>query len=326
VGCELPHPTWLQTKNQFLKKANTVSTKTVHVSRKSEDRAGYAFVSPFFILFGIFGLLPILFTVYVSFFNWDLLGTQEWVGLDNYAEMFADSRFYESLGNTFSIFLMSSVPQLIGALLLAIALNSKKLKFKIFWRSVILFPFITSTVAVAVVFGAMFADNGGMVNWALGFLGLGPVPWHADGLAGQFAISLMVNWRWTGYNTLIFLAALQAVPAELYEAASMDGASKVSQFFNITIPQLRPTIFFAVVTSTIGGLQIFAEPYMFSGTGYSGGSDGQFSTVTMFMFDQGFSQLRLGYSSAIAVGLFLIIAIVAGLNFFLSSKLVKADK
>jgi cellobiose transport system permease protein len=303
-----------------------VSSKTVHVSRKSESRAGYAFVSPFFILFGIFGLLPILFTGYVSFFNWDLLGTQEWVGLDNYAEMFTDNRFYQSLGNTFSIFLMSSVPQLIGALLLAIVLNNKKLKFKIFWRSVILFPFITSTVAVAVVFGAMFADNGGMVNWALGFLGVGPVPWHADGLAGQLAIALMVNWRWTGYNTLIFLAALQAIPGELYEAAAMDGASKVSQFFNITIPQLRPTIFFAVVTSTIGGLQIFAEPYMFSGTGYSGGSDGQFRTVTMFMFDQGFSQLRLGYSSAIAVGLFLIIALVAGLNFFLSSKLVKADK
>jgi cellobiose transport system permease protein len=125
---------------------------------------------------------------------------------------------------------------------------------------------------------------------------------------------------------LIFLAALQAIPAELYEAAEVDGASKLSQFFNITIPQIRPTIFFTVVTSTIGGLQIFAEPYMFSGTGYAGGSDGQFRTMTLFLFDQAFAQLRLGYSSAIAVGLFLIIAIIAGANFFISSKLVKADK
>lgn len=303
-----------------------MSAKTVHVSRKAEARAGYAFISPFFILFGIFGLLPIIFTVYVSFFNWDLLGTQTFVGIDNYVELLKDNRFYQSLGNTISIFLLSSIPQLIGALLLALVLNSKKLKLKIFWRSVILFPFITSTVAVAVVFGAMFADNGGMVNWALGFLGIGPVPWHADGLAGQIAIAVMVNWRWTGYNTLIFLAALQAIPHELYEAAEMDGASKFSQFIHITIPQLRPTIFFTVVTSTIGGLQIFAEPYMFSGTGYSGGSDGQFRTMTLFMFDQAFAQLRLGYSSAIAVGLFVIIALIAGFNFFISSKLVKADK
>ena len=182
--------------------ANKLSTK-VHISTKHETRAGYAFLSPFFILFGIFGLLPILFTIYVSFFNWDLLGTQEWVGFSNYIELFQDSRFYQSLGNTISIFLLSSVPQLISALLLAIVLNSKSLKLRTFWRAVILFPFITSTVAVAVVFGAMFADNGGMMNWALGFLGLGPVAWHADALAGQIVIALMVNWRWTGYNTLI---------------------------------------------------------------------------------------------------------------------------
>ena len=308
-----------------LEKAKTLSSKTIRISRKQESRAGYAFVSPFFLLFGAFGLLPILFTFYVSFYNWDLLGTQTWVGLDNYAGLLADSRFYQSLGNTVSIFLLSSVPQLICALLLALVLNSKKLKLKTLWRSVILFPFITSTVAVAVVFGAMFADNGGMVNWALGFLGVTPIHWHADGLAGQIAVAVMVNWRWTGYNTLIFLAALQAIPAELYEAADMDGASKVSQFFNITVPQIRPTIFFTVVTSTIGGLQIFTEPYMFSGNGYAGGSDGQFRTMTMFMFDQAFAQMRLGYASAIAVGLFLIIAIVAGVNFFISSKLVKAD-
>lgn len=301
-------------------------SKAIHISRKEESRAGYIFLSPFFLLFGIFGLLPIIFTFYVSFFKWDLLGTQEWVGLGNYIELIADERFYSSLGNTISIFLLSSAPQLVAALLLALVLNNKKLRFRTFWRSVILFPFITSTVAVAVVFGAMFADNGGMVNWALGFLGVGPVPWHADGLAGQFVIAMMVNWRWTGYNTLIFLAALQAIPAELYEAAEVDGASKLSQFFNITIPQIRPTIFFTVVTSTIGGLQIFAEPYMFSGTGYAGGSDGQFRTMTLFLFDQAFAQLRLGYSSAIAVGLFLIIAIIAGANFFISSKLVKADK
>lgn len=303
-----------------------MASKKVHISRKNETVAGYVFLSPFFLLFAAFGLAPILFTVYVSFFNWDLLGTQEWVGLANYQELFADSRFYAALGNTLSIFLLSSVPQLIAALLLAIVLNSKNLKLRTFWRAVILFPFITSTVAVAVVFGAMFADHGGMMNWGLQLLGLQPIMWHADTLPGQIVIALMVNWRWTGYNTLIFLAALQSIPAELYEAAEVDGASKISQFFNITIPQIRPTIFFTIVTSTIGGLQIFAEPFQFGGGNYSGGASGQFRTVTLFLFDQAFSQLRLGYSSAIAIGLSLIIAVVVGINFFISNKLVKGDK
>jgi cellobiose transport system permease protein len=297
----------------------------VHISRKAESRAAFGFLSPFFILFGIFGLLPIIFTFYVSFYNWDLLGTQEWVGLDNYINLVQDPQFYQSLGNTLSIFVLSSFPQLIAALLLAVVLNAKTLKLRTFWRAVILFPFITSTVAVALVFGAMFADNGGMMNWALGLLGVGPIPWHADTLPSHIAIAVMVNWRWTGYNTLIFLAALQSIPQELYEAAEVDGASKISQFFNITIPQIRPTIFFALITSTIGGLQIFAEPYQFGG-GYAGGTDGQFSTLTLYMFNQAFTQMKLGYSSAVAIGLFVIIAVIAAINFLISSKLVKADK
>jgi cellobiose transport system permease protein len=135
----------------------------------------------------------------------------------------------------------------------------------------------------------------------------------------------MVNWRWTGYNALIFLAALQSIPEELYEAAELDGASKISQFFNVTIPQIRPTLFFALTTSTIGGLQIFAEPFQFGGGSYSGGSDSQFSTLTLYMFNQAFMQMKLGYSSAVAVGLFLIIAVIAGINYLVSSKIVKAD-
>lgn len=263
--------------------------------------------------------------MYVSFFRWDLLGTPEYAGWDNYIELVQDPQFYKALGNTLSIFLWSSLPQLAAALLLAVVLNSRTLKLRTFWRAVILFPFITSTVAVALVFGAMFIDDGGMMNWALSLLNLGPIAWHADVIPSHIAIAVMVNWRWTGYNTLIFLAALQSIPHELYEAAEMDGASKISQFFNITIPQIRPTIFFTLITSTIGGLQIFAEPFQFGGGSYSGGSDGQFSTLTLYMFDAAFRNMKLGYSSAIAIGLFVIIAIIAAINFLISSKLVKAD-
>lgn len=301
-----------------------MSTKS-HLSRPQESRAAFGFLSPFFLLFGIFGLLPILFTIYVSFFRWDLLGTPEFAGWDNYAELIQDGQFYQALGNTVSIFLWSSLPQLATALLLAVVLNARTLKLRTFWRAIILFPFITSTVAVALVFGAMFTDDGGMMNWALSLFNLGPVAWHADLIPSHIAIAMMVNWRWTGYNTLIFLAALQSIPHELYEAADMDGASKVSQFFNITIPQIRPTIFFTLITSTIGGLQIFAEPFQFGGGNYSGGSAGQFSTLTLYMFNQAFLNMKLGYSSAVAIGLFVIIALIAGINYLISSKLVKAD-
>lgn len=293
---------------------------------KSEQRAAALFISPFMLLFLVFGLLPILFTFYVSFFNWDLLGEPEWAGIDNYANLFQDPQFFNSLLNTISIFLLSSIPQLATALILAVVLNSKNLKLKLFWRSIILFPFITSTVAVALVFGAMFADNGGMMNWALGVLGLAPIPWHVETIPSHIAIAVMVNWRWTGYNTLIFLAALQSVPKELYEAAEIDGASKISQFFNVTIPQIRPTLFFTLITSTIGGLQIFAEPFQFGYASYSGGSDSQFSTLTLYMFDQAFTQMKLGYSSAVAIGLFLLIAVIAAINYAVSVKLVKDDK
>jgi cellobiose transport system permease protein len=116
------------------------------------------------------------------------------------------------------------------------------------------------------------------------------------------------------------------VPKELYEAAEIDGASKIAQFINVTIPQIRPTLFFTLITSTIGGLQIFSEPFQFGSASYSGGSDSQFSTLTLYMFDQAFTQMKLGYSSAVAMGLFVLIAIIAALNYLVSSKLVKADK
>lgn len=299
-------------------------SKKSTVSTARETRAGYAFLSPFFILFGIFGLAPIIFTGVVAFYQWDLLGTPTYVGFQNFIDLFQDNRFYQSLGNTFAIFLFSSVPQLVSALALALVLNRPTLKFRTFWRAVVLFPFVTSTVAVALVFGAMFADHNGVFNWLLGLVQLNPVAWHADTLPGWIAIATMVNWRWTGYNALIYLAALQSIPKELYEAADVDGASKWSQFVHITIPQLRPTIFFTIVTSTIGGMQIFVEPFQFGG-GYSGGSSGQFSTVTLYMFREAFGDMKIGYASAIGIALFLIIAVIAGINFLVSSKLVKGD-
>lgn len=292
---------------------------------KRETQAGYSFISPFFILFVAFGLLPILFTAYVSLFNWDILGTKEFIGLRNFTSLLTDDRFYGALRNTMSIWLLSSCPQLVMALGLAVVLNRKTLKFRTFWRAIVLLPFITSTVAVALVFGAVFADHGGIANWASQIAGLSPIAWHADTLPSHLAIATMVNWRWTGYNALIYLAALQSIPKDLYESAEVDGASKWRQFISITIPQIRPTLIFTIIITTIGGLQIFAEPYQFGQATYNGGSNGQYRTLTLFMFDQAFAQSKLGYASATALVLFFIIAIAVGINFLLSRRLVAGD-
>ncbi len=156
-----------------------------------------------------------------------------------------------------------------------------------------------------------------MANWLLGLFGAGPVHWEAGRWSSQFAISVIVTWRWTGYNALIYLAAMQAVPRELYEAAALDGANRWQQFLHVTVPALRPTILFTVIVSTIGATQLFGEPYLFGGqSGHQGGTDHQYETLAILMYDQGFHSSMLGRASAVAwimFGLLLLIGLVNAL-------------
>ena len=287
--------------------------------------SGYLYVAPFFVVFAVVGLFPLAYTAYVSVFDWSLIGGQgEFVGLDNYREVLDNPYFLKSLVNTFSIFLLSSVPQVVIALVLAGLLNTA-LRGSTFWRMSILVPFVVAPVAVAIIFGNLFGDRYGLVNEVLGVVGIDPIRWHVDRFASHVAIATMVNWRWTGYNALILLAAMQAVPRDLYESAALDGAGRVRQFTSITVPMIRPTVIFVVITSTIGGLQIFAEPRLFDETmGRNGGSDRQFSTVTMLVYDFGWRLRDLGSASATAWMLFLVIVAVAVLNFALTRRLTGA--
>ncbi|QCX26638.1 carbohydrate ABC transporter permease [Nocardioides jishulii] len=284
--------------------------------------SGYLYVSPFFVVFAMVGLFPLAYTAYVSLFEWSLIGGKgEFVGLGNYREVLDNPYFAKSLVNTFSIFLLSSIPQVLIALALAGLLNTS-LRGRTFWRMSILVPFVVSPVAVAIIFGNLFGDRYGMVNEMLGLVGIDPISWHVDRFASHVAIASMVNWRWTGYNALILLAAMQAVPKELYESAALDGAGRVRQFLSVTVPMIKPTVVFVVVTSTIGGLQIFAEPRLFDETmGRNGGSDRQFSTMTMLVYDFGWRLRDLGSASATAWMLFLVIVAVAVLNFVLTRRL-----
>ncbi len=285
----------------------------------------YLYIAPFFILFAIVGLYPVLYTAFVAMHKWHLINGQgPFVGLQNFIEVLQQPRFWQAVRNTFSIFVLSSVPQVIAAVLIAAVLDAN-LRAKTFWRMGVLLPFVVTPVAVSLIFGKIFADDSGIVNTLLTSIGMQPVGWHSDTLASHFAIAAMVNFRWTGYNALIVLAAMQAIPRELYEAAIIDGASRVRQFFHVTIPMIRPTLIFVVLTSTIGGLQIFDEPRMYDNVG-SGGADRQWMTVTMYLYESGWGpQHNFGRAAAVAWLLFLIIVVFALINFLITRQISSTE-
>lgn len=288
------------------------------LSRWDVKLSPYLYVSPFFLVFALTGLFPLAYTAYVSVHEWNLLGGQgDFVGLANFTAVLDQPNFWKTLGNTFSIFVLSSVPQVIAAITIA-ALLDQNLRARTFWRMGVLVPYVVMPVAVSMIFGRLFADQYGLINELLGFVGMDPVAWHSDRLASHLAIASMVNFRWTGYNALIFLAAMQAVPRELYEAATIDGAGRIRQFFSVTVPQIRATIIFVVITATIGGLQIFDEPRMFDAQGL-GGADRQWMTTVMYLYDVAWgNQRNFGRAAAVAWILFVVIVVIGLVNFLIT--------
>ncbi|MGL4178371.1 MAG: carbohydrate ABC transporter permease [Dermatophilaceae bacterium] len=284
----------------------------------------YLYISPFFVLFAVVGLFPLLYTAWVSMHEWNLIGGQgAFVGLDNFSFVLGQPEFWIALRNTVSIFLLSSVPQVAIALVIAAALD-RNLRASTFWRMGVLLPYIVAPVAVALIFNSMFGDQYGLVNTLLTNVGLPPVGWHADVLPSHLAIATMVNFRWTGYTALILLAAMQAVNRDYYEAAMIDGAGPVRQFFSITIPQLRPTLIFVIITSTIGGLQIFDEPRLFDQVG-SGGANNQWLTITLYLYSLGWGQLDFGKAAAVAWLLFVVIVLVGLVNLAITRRIAASD-
>jgi cellobiose transport system permease protein len=192
-----------------------------------------------------------------------------------------------------------------------------------------LLPNVASVVAVAVIFSTLFGRDFGLVNWVLESLGAGRVDWQAGTASSHVAIAAMVAWKWTGYNALIYLAAMQAVPREVYEAAHLDGASRMQQLFHVTVPMIRPTVVFTVIVSTIYGLQIFAEPQLFGGggpNGVTGGASRQFQTLTLYLYEHGFNRgFEFGYASAVAWTMFAVICVVALLNYLFIRRIRSAS-
>lgn len=294
------------------------------LSRWDVKISPYLYISPFFLVFAVVGLFPIAYTAVISLMDWDQIRRSgEFVGFEQYTWILSQPKFWVALRNTFSIFLLSSVPQMILAMFIA-AMLDRHIRAKTFWRMSALLPYVVAPVAVGLIFNALFADQSGVVNGWLGLIGIGPIPWHVEPFWSHVAIATMVNYRWTGYNALILLAAMQAIPRDYYEAARVDGAGAFRQFWSITLPSLKPTLIFVIITSTIGGLQIFDEPRMFDQFG-RGGAGQQWLTITLYLYDIGWEEWNFGRAAALAWILFVIILAIGLINLLVTRSLVRDE-
>jgi len=287
-----------------------------------DDLVGWAFAAPFVILFLVFLALPIGASFALSFTSFGLRDLQNpvgatFVGVDNYLALFADPKFWTSLFNTV-YFVVIGVPlTLVLGLLIANALNRGITRFRTAYRVGYYIPVITSIVAIAVVWRFLLNPDVGLINMTLAAFNIQGPAWLADPVLAMPSIIAMAVWRNLGFAMIVFLAGLQAIPAVLYEAASIDGAGRWQAFKSVTLPMLKPTILFMTVITTIGYLQLFEEPFVMTG----GGPLDKTLSVTMYMYQQGFTFFHQGYASAIAYVLFVIVAIVA----FLQFKFLRSD-
>ncbi|MGQ4389722.1 carbohydrate ABC transporter permease [Streptomyces sp. SAS_270] len=278
----------------------------------------YAAISPFYLIFLGFGLFPVGFSLYLSFHRWDGLGTMEWAGLSQYQYLLSDSDFWNSIGNTIIIWALATFPMIFLAMVTAVMLNSA-VRFKNVYRFAYFLPNVTSVVAIAIVFGSIFSTNAGMVNAVLHAVGIDQVAWLNTPWGIKVTIAALMTWQWTGYNAIIFLAGLQTVPSDLYEAARMDGAGPIQTFFRITLPLLRPTLLFVLVVSTVTGLQSFSEPQVLLQTSsndstFAGGPGHSGQTMVLYFFQQTFDNNDFGYGAAVAWGIFLVVVLFSIIN------------
>jgi cellobiose transport system permease protein len=305
-------------------RSSSVIQRLLH--RTDRRISPYLQIAPFFLLFIGFGLFPILYTGYVSLTDRDLLrpGAETYIGLANYRELLVDDYFWNAVKNTFLMMVMCSVPQLVLALILANLLNSI-MRFRTIFRMGVLLPNVTSIVAVALVFGQIFSRDFGVINWILELFGAERINWQAGDWSSRSAIAVMVIWRWTGYNALICLGAMQAIPKEQYEAAVLDRAGTWRQLWHITLPALRPTIAFTALISLIGQMQLFTEPLLFDASpgSVTGGSARQFQTMSLFMYEESFRLGHLGYGASVGWVLVVMTFALATLGYVMTRRSVR---
>ncbi len=270
----------------------------------------YLFIAPFFIIFVAFFLVPGFFAFYAGFHDWTLLGRMKFAGLKNYRLLFRDDTFWLSVRNTLYYIASALLVQWPLSLVLAVILNQKALRGRRILTPTYFIPVLTSSVVVAMVFVLFLDKKYGLFNAPLIALGLDPINWLGSRQLSKAAVVLLLIWRWTGYNMVLFLASLQSIPQELYEAAWVDGAGRVQTFFRITVPLLRPAIAYVMILGVIGGWQLFDEPWILT----EGGPADSSLSVGNFLYRMSVQNLRMGYGSALGTFLFVVVFAVSVLQ------------
>lgn len=266
----------------------------------------YLFISPFYILFAIFGMFPLLFSLFLSLNDWKGVGQPKFVGLANFERMLRDTVFWESFVNGVYLFFLYVPLMLFLALVLAVVLNSPRIRgFRLF-RTIIFMPFITNMVAAGFAFRILLTTNNGLINLILGVFGIAPIPWLETPWGARVSLALLIIWAWLGYNMVLMLAGLQTIPSDLKEAARVDGANQVQGFFYITLPLMRPIILFCTIMSTMGSFGLFAEVRSLTG----GGPTNATITPLLKIYGNAFSQNQFGYASALSYTYFAIIFVL----------------
>ena len=285
-------------------------------------RAGWLFIAPAITLIAVFFFLPVGASLLLSITDFDLYAVANpanvrIVGTRNYTDLLHNPTFWLALKNTFYFALIGGPLTVATSLGAALLVNAKAVRFKTFFRTVYFLPFVTTLVAVAIVWRYLYHPQYGFLNYALGLVGIHPIDWLGDPRWAMPAIILLAVWKNFGYNMLIFIAGLQSVPEDLYEAAALDGAGAVRQFWHVTLPNLAPTFFFVGVVTMIGYFQLFAEPYVMT----TGGPLGATTSLVLFMYEEGFRWWRLGVAASIAFLLFLIILLWTAIQLRLERRL-----
>ncbi len=267
--------------------------------------APWCFIAPFLVIFVLFAIYPVIFSVILSFGTYRA-GKVNFSGLKNYAYLLSDKAFFQSILNTFKIGLIQVPIMIFLAVVLASLLNSKLVRGKGFFRMAIFIPVLIDAVSYSVIFSLLFNDQG-FINNMVAKIGLTPQSWYTNPWLATMMIVIAQTWKWTGYNMIIILSGLQNIPAELYEAASIDGANRFQQFFKITVPLLKNMLLMVLVTSVNGAVQMFTEPNIIT----HGGPTGSTSTVMYYLYNMGFKNFNFGIACA---GSYVVVAIVVVLT------------
>lgn len=273
------------------------------------NRVAYVYIAPFFILFLAFNLFPIAAGFGLSFFRWDGMSAMHFIGIENYVNLFNDVLFWKALGNTLLIGIISHIPILFGGLILAYILNSKLVKGENIFKTIYFMPMVTSSVAISIIFQQLFSNNYGVINWFLGLFNVLPINWlGGDGSLIKVAVITMFSWKWIGWNMVIYLAGMQGISQDVYEAAKMDGAGHMHTVFKITIPLLKPIIVFTLIQSSIGMFNLFTEPFILTNSSWTGGINNGGLTLMMYLLNKApQGGVAYGYASAVAYVITLLV-------------------